>query len=131
MGGLTASGGGPRRDRGGVRRSAVLGEVTEGGGSGDFGGLAAGTGSEVAVFEPVGIASEELNSRKQRLSLDIGEAVARAAAPSARRGAATARSEPWFPAVGGAAASCIRANPDCPLGRKARARGATVGWEFA
>ena len=41
-----------------VSPCAALGEVVEGYGSGDFGAVLAGAGTEVAVFEPVGIAFE-------------------------------------------------------------------------
>jgi hypothetical protein len=43
-------------DRRVVRRSAALGEVAEMEGLGDFGALAAGAGSEVAVLESVAVA---------------------------------------------------------------------------
>ena len=45
-------------DRGAVRRSEALGEVAAGFGSGDFGGLATGARTEVAVLEPVAVALE-------------------------------------------------------------------------
>ena len=41
-----------------MRLSAALGEGAEGDGSGDFGGLAAGAGSDVAVLESVAVALE-------------------------------------------------------------------------
>jgi len=55
---LTASGRAPGRDRRVLGRSAAFGELVEGYGSGGFGGSAAELGSEVAVFEPVGVAFE-------------------------------------------------------------------------
>ena len=59
MGALTGlRRGGPVVDRRVVRRSAGLGVVAEGDGSADFGGLAGGAGSEVAVFEAVAVAFE-------------------------------------------------------------------------
>jgi hypothetical protein len=45
-------------DRRCVSRSAAFADDAEGDRSGDFGALAAGAGSEVAVLEPVGVALE-------------------------------------------------------------------------
>ena len=58
MGALSVFPGGPDRHRRVVRRSAALDAGAEGDRSAGFAALAAGSGSEVAVFESVGVAFE-------------------------------------------------------------------------